>query len=275
MLHSVGCAQPSAKMFANKWNNESYDRASVHAFIDANTGDIYQTLPWNFRAWHCGGTGNNTHISVELCESSWIRYTKGAKFEIINRTKALADCTRSYRAAVELFATLCLEYKLNPLTDICSHKEGGKKGIASRHVDPEHYWSGLGAPYTMDGFRNDVRLMVEQKEGEKDMTDTDKEYVRELVNAAKSEILKDISDIIRDKVGKDIVHVDDIKNKAIRSTIRQMVDEGWVNGGTSSEVDPDDVRLSEDFVRVIAIMTKYVDAKFQELENKILFRSEE
>lgn len=275
MLHSVGCAQPSAKMFANKWNNESYDRASVHAFIDANTGDIYQTLPWNFRAWHCGGTGNNTHISVELCESSWIRYTKGAKFEIINRTKALADCTRSYRAAVELFATLCLEYKLNPLTDICSHKEGGKKGIASRHVDPEHYWSGLGAPYTMDGFRNDVRLMVEKKEGEKDMTDTDKEYVRELVNTAKSEILKDISDIIRDKVGKDIIHVDDIKNKAIRSTIRQMVDEGWINGGTSSEVDPDDVRLSEDFVRVIAIMTKYVDAKFQELENKILFRSEE
>lgn len=275
MLHSVGCAQPSAKVFADKWNNESYDRASVHAFIDANTGDIYQTLPWNFRAWHCGGTGNNTHIGVELCESSWIRYTKGAKFEIINRTKALADCTRSYHAAVELFAMLCLKYKLNPLTDICSHKEGGKKGIASGHVDPEHYWTGLGAPYTMDGFRNDVKFAMEQKEAEKDMTDTDKAYVRELVNTAKTEILKAIPDIIQDKVGKDIIHVDDIRNKPIRSTIRRMVDEGWINGGTSAEVDPDDVRLSEDFVRVIAVMVKYVDAKFAELENKIPFRSEE
>lgn len=275
MLHSVGCAQPSAKVFADKWNNESYDRACVHAFIDANTGDIYQTLPWNFRAWHCGGTGNNTHIGVELCESSWIRYTKGAKFEIINRTKALADCTRSYHAAVELFAMLCLEYKLDPLTDICSHKEGGKKGIASGHVDPEHYWSGLGAPYTMDGFRNDVHLMVEQKEAEKDMTDTDKAYVKELVNTAKSEILKTIPGIIQDKVGKDIIHVDDIRNDAIRSTIRRMVDEGWINGGTSAEKDPDDVRLSEDFVRITAVMTKYVDAKFKELENKILFKSEE
>lgn len=275
MLHSVGCAQPSAKVFADKWNNESYDRASVHAFVDANTGDIYQTLPWNFRAWHCGGTGNNTHVGIELCESSWIRYTKGAKFEIINRTKALADCTRSYHAAVELFAMLCLEYKLDPLKDICSHKEGGKKGIASGHVDPEHYWAGLGAPYTMDGFRNDVRLMVEKKETEKDMTDTDKAYVRELVNTAKTEILEAIPDIIQDKVGKDIIHVNDIRNKPIRSTIRRMVDEGWINGGTSAEVDPDDVRLSEDFVRVIAVMTKYVDAKFAELENKIPFRSEE
>lgn len=275
MLHSVGCAQPSAKVIADKWNNESYDRASVHAFIDANTGDVYQTLPWNFRAWHCGGTGNNTHIGIELCESSWIRYTKGAKFEIINRTKALADCTRSYHAAVELFAMLCLEYKLDPLKDICSHKEGGKKGIASRHVDPEHYWTGLGAPYTMDGFRNDVKFAMEQKEAEKDMTDTDKAYVRELVNTAKTEILEAIPDIIQDKVGKDIIHVNDIRNKPIRSTIRRMVDEGWINGGTSAEVDPDDVRLSEDFVRVIAVMVKYVDAKCAELENKILFRSEE
>lgn len=275
MLHSVGCAQPSAKVFADKWNNESYDRACVHAFIDANTGDIYQTLPWNFRAWHCGGTGNDTHIGVELCESSWIRYTTGAKFEIVNRAKALADCTRSYHAAVELFAMLCSKYKLNPLTDICSHKEGGKKGIASGHVDPEHYWAGLGAPYTMDGFRNDVHLMIEQKEAQQSMTDVDKEYVKDLIATAKKDILKDIPNIVRENLGKNIVHVDDIKNDAIRATIRRMVDEGWINGGTSAEEDPDDVRFPENFVRVIAVMTKYVDSKFQELENKILFRSEE
>ena len=41
MLHSVGCSQPSASVFVRNWNSESYDRACVHGFIDANTGDVY------------------------------------------------------------------------------------------------------------------------------------------------------------------------------------------------------------------------------------------
>ena len=42
-------------------------------FIDANTGDIYQTLPWNHRGWHGGGSSNNTHIGVEMCEPAAIK----------------------------------------------------------------------------------------------------------------------------------------------------------------------------------------------------------
>lgn len=156
MLHSVGCAQPSAMVFVNRWNKESYDNACVHAFIDANTGDIYQTLPWNFRGWHCGGAGNNTHVGVEMCESQYISYINGYQFTVSDTAKAKADAKRAYNAAVELFAIICKEYNLDPLTQICSHKEGGAKGIASGHGDPEHYWSGLGLSYTMNGFRNDV-----------------------------------------------------------------------------------------------------------------------
>lgn len=157
MLHSVGCAQPSARVFVNKWNRADYADACVHAFIDADSGAVWQTLPWNYRAWHCGGSGNNTHIGVELCESRHIRYTGHlAEFEILDRAKAQADARRSYAAAVELFAALCVKYKLDPLKAICSHREGGKSGIASGHVDPEHYWSGLGLDYSMAGFRRDV-----------------------------------------------------------------------------------------------------------------------
>ena len=36
---------------------------------------------------------------------------------------------RAYHSAVELFAFLCKLYKINPLTGICSHKEGGIAGI--------------------------------------------------------------------------------------------------------------------------------------------------
>ena len=158
MLHSVGCAQPSATVFTKRWNSASYDRACVHAFIDANSGDIYQTLPWNHRAWHSGGSANNTHIGVEMCESSYIKYIGVSdKFTVTNAAKAKQHAERAYKSAVELFAFLCKEYGLNPLTDIISHNEGAKKGIASGHSDPEHYWKGLGIGYTMDGFRNDVK----------------------------------------------------------------------------------------------------------------------
>ena len=38
MLHSVGCPQPSARVFVQSWNGPNYNSACVHAFIDANTG---------------------------------------------------------------------------------------------------------------------------------------------------------------------------------------------------------------------------------------------
>ena len=162
VLHSVGCAQPSAEVFVKKWNSTSYDRACVHAFIDANTGTVYQCMPWNFRAWHVGGSANNTHIGVEMCEPSAIKYTTGARFTITDKEKAFKQCETAYKTAVDLFAMLCNKYKLDPLKDgvILSHNECGKRGIGSGHVDPEHLWSGLGIGYTMDGFRKDVKAAM-------------------------------------------------------------------------------------------------------------------
>ena len=117
VLHSVGCAQPSAQVFTKKWNSPSYGRACVHAFIDANSGAVYQCLPWNFRAWHVGGSANNTHVGVEMCEPSAIKYTTGAKFTITDKDKAFKQCETAYKAAVELFAMLCKKYNLDPLED--------------------------------------------------------------------------------------------------------------------------------------------------------------
>lgn len=166
MLHSVGCAQPDASVFVRKWDNESYDKACAHAVIDANSGVVMQTLKWNYRGWHCGGSANNTMIGVEMCESKYIKYpdSGGVNFEILDKTKAQEDCTRAYKSAVQLFAMLALKYHWNPDTDIISHKEGGKKGVASGHVDPEHYWTRLGMPYTMDGFRADVKKEMKFQE---------------------------------------------------------------------------------------------------------------
>ena len=162
MLHSVGTAQPNAEVFIKKWNTPTHTRSCVHGFIDANTGVIYNTLPWDMKAWHCGkgtnGSANNTHIGVEMCEPASIKYTGGSKFIVENLEDAQAAATRTYNAAVELFAALALKFKIDPDTPgaIISHSEGHKLGVASNHADPEHLWRGLSLPYTMDTFRKDV-----------------------------------------------------------------------------------------------------------------------
>lgn len=172
MLHSVGCSQPSASVFINLFNKTSYDVACVHGFIDANDGTIYQTLPWNHRGWHAGGAANNTHIGVEMCEPNCIKYTGGASFTCSDKAKAKAMVKRTYESAVELFANLCKEYNLDPMADgvIISHKEGGKRGIASGHGDPEHLWNGLGMGYTMDTFRKAVKAAMGDEPAKADYT---------------------------------------------------------------------------------------------------------
>lgn len=172
MLHSVGCPQPSALVFVNNWNKSTYDRACVHAFIDGNTGVIYQCLPWSHRGWHGGGASNNTHIGVEMCEPACIKYTSGSNFTCSDTATAKAVVKRTYEAAVELFAFLCKQYNLDPLADgvIISHREGHARGIASNHGDPEHLWNGLKMGYTMDGFRKAVAAAMKPAEETKPAT---------------------------------------------------------------------------------------------------------
>lgn len=188
MLHSVGCPQPSASAFIRNWNKPTYDRACVHAFIDGNTGDVHQTLPWNRRGWHCGSGANNTHIGVEMCEPDCITYTGGATFRVSaeDKPRAVAIAQRTYNSAVELFATLAKQYNLDPLAPgvIISHKEGHALGIASNHGDPEHLWRQLGMPLTMDKFRSDVKKAMNS--GTSTGTDTDTSGLTAITGTSKA-----------------------------------------------------------------------------------------
>ncbi len=105
MLHSVGCSQPSAKVFADRWNRSGIEVA-VHAVLQAD-GTVYQCLPWNYRGWHAGSTANNTHVSVEMTEPSQINYTGGSTFTITDKAAAQKQAKGTYQTAVELFAQLC------------------------------------------------------------------------------------------------------------------------------------------------------------------------
>ncbi len=167
MLHSVGCNRQDAGIFLHNWNNESVSRACVHAFIDGNSGIVYQTLPWNHRGWHGGSRAtNDKYIGVKMCEPACIQYKGGAKFVCVDKEQAMEVVARTYQSAVELFAFLCKKFELDPLQEgvVISHKEAGQKGMASKFPDPEHLWDGLESGYTMDGFRRDVALYMDKLE---------------------------------------------------------------------------------------------------------------
>lgn len=277
MLHSVGCSQPSASVFIKQWNKTTYTYSCVHAIIDANTGDVYQTLPWNYRGWHGGGSSNNTHVGVEMGESAYIKYIpRSNKFEILDSAKAKADCKRAYDSAVLLFAMLCQKYKLDPEKDICSHKEGYKMGIATDHGDPEHYWRGLSMGYTMDGFRSDVKKCMEGDDEvtiaeAKDMIDA---AVNEAVAAKMAEIQNNysvnnqllieslkatINTNFNARLGPQIEEIGDIQSQKVAEVARELLDCEAVDGGTDYEKNPDDIHLPYNILRAVVISKRYTD----------------
>jgi LysM repeat protein len=165
MVHSTGANNPNLKryvgpddgllgqnQYGNHWNTLNPDgrQVCVHGFIGKlNDGSIatYQTLPWNHRGWHCGsggrGSGNDTHISFEICEDG---LTDATYFAVV------------YKEAAELCAYLCKQYGLTEKNVIC-HSEGHTLGIASNHGDVMHWFPRHGK--NMDTFRAEVKRLLD------------------------------------------------------------------------------------------------------------------
>ncbi len=160
MVHSTGANNPWLKryvgpddgklgknQYGNHWNQDKPDgrEVCVHGFIGKladGTIATYQTLHWNHRGWHAGGSANNTHIGFEICEDG---LTDSDYFNKV------------YQEAVELCAYLCKQYGLTEKNIIC-HSEGYKQGIASNHGDVMHWFPKHGK--SMDTFRADVKAKL-------------------------------------------------------------------------------------------------------------------
>lgn len=213
MIHSVGVPQPSAQGFMKQWNDPEYKRACIHAFIEPS-GRVYQTLPWDHRGWHCGGSGNNTHIGVEMTEPATIKYTRGAEWEDLNPEKTKEHVMGTYNAAVELFAYLCDKFHLDPLADgvIVSHHEGYGRGIATNHGDPDHLWKKFGL--TMNKFRSDIKAAMKGSVTE-DVTPPSEYKVRVTANVLN----------IRDGAGTNYPVVGKIEDKGVYTIVEEK--DGW------------------------------------------------
>ena len=160
MVHSTGANNPWLKRYVgpddgllgknqynNHWNTHHPGgrEVCVHGFIGKLAdGSIatYQTLPWDHRGWHAGGSANNTHIGFEICEDGLTDATYFAKV---------------YKEAVELCVYLCRQFDLTEQNIIC-HSEGYRKGVASNHGDVMHWFPKHGK--SMDTFRADVKNLL-------------------------------------------------------------------------------------------------------------------
>ena len=157
VVHSTGANNPNLRRYVqpddgilginnnnNSWNRSGVQKC-VHAFIGKDKNGvvrIYQTLPWDYRAWGCGkgkkGSYNDTHIHFEICEDSL------ADEKYFNET---------FDLAIELCAYLCKEYNIS-ISNIVSHYEAHKLGYASNHEDCDHWLKKFNK--NMDWFRRQV-----------------------------------------------------------------------------------------------------------------------
>lgn len=194
MLHSIGCPQPNAAVLARNYNQYQPNGQSVcvHGFIQRD-GTYYHTLPYNIRAWHCGGTANNTHIGIEMTEPASIVYTGSANWRDLDPVATETHVRGTYAAAVELFAQLCTQFGLDPLEDgvIISHAEGAIRGLASHHADPTHLWHTFGL--TMAMFRQDVYKAMHNIDDEEEEDVVRYNSINEIPEWARAEAQKLIS----------------------------------------------------------------------------------
>lgn len=246
MVHSTGANNPNLKRYIqpndgllgtnpnnNDWNRSGIE-LGVHAFIGKladGTIATYQTLPWNHRAWHCGsgknGSGNNTHISFEICEDG---LTDRNYFNKV------------YNEAVELTAYLCEMYSFNPLKDgvVICHSEGHSRGIASNHSDVMHWFPKHGK--SMDTFRQDVYNKMNQQE-EDEMT----EELKSILNNINSK-LASIEAVTTKKMIYN--YIDKNLPDWATPTIQKLVRKGYLQG------TGDGLNLDDTMLRLLVILDR-------------------
>lgn len=161
-IHSTAEPGIRAADWFDMWNRPATEQngreVCVHAFMDDEV--VMQYLPWDHRGWHAGGTDNNDHIGIEICEPAGVKYA--ADFDIVDYSTAFygAYFNKVYNDAVALCVYLIGLYPTISVDEIVSHDEGRRRGTASDHHDPEHWWRFHGK--NMDDFRADVRRALKE-----------------------------------------------------------------------------------------------------------------
>lgn len=264
--------------YGNHWNRSMpNDPKAVHAFVGKLANGLYaacQTLRWTMPCW---GAGSGPNGSYNGCYNGKAKKPLYIQIEMIEGAVGnAAHATQLYVNTVELCAWLCLRYPTIKLENIVSHKEAHARGYATDHGDPEGYWRRSGVGYAMAQFRADVQT---KKEEIIDMTKEEVEaLIDQKVGAAVSAAAQTITETLRQELadglsqiesgvgstldaylGKYVERIGDVPHASVAAEVRTLLDCEAINGGTSAEKDPDDIRLPYNILRALVMSKRYAE----------------
>lgn len=248
-LHSVGCPQPRADVFAKNFNSPNA-RASIHGCIEPGRfiemAPIKEKKGRTKKCYHVGsgskGSRNATHIGIEMTEPATIKYTGGASFKDLDPANTKKHITEVTQTAAEVFADLCIFHGLtvNDIT-ITTHRQSHLEGYGGNHGDPEHIWKVIG--YTLKDFRRDVQAHIDAKKGDVLALMTKQEFENILDQKLAS---------VKPTVYRTI---DDVPNYA-KEAVQKLVDAKALAGTGSTVNGKPTLDLSYDLVRTIVILDR-------------------
>lgn len=248
-LHSVGCPQPKADVFAKNFNSPNA-RASIHGCIEP--GRFIEMAPINKtkkkakKCYHVGsgskGSRNATHIGIEMTEPSTIKYTGGANFIDLDPANTKKHITEVTQTAAEVFADLCIfhGFTVNDIT-ITTHRQSHLDGYGGNHGDPEHIWKAIN--YTLKDFRRDVQAHIDAKKGDVLALMTKQEF---------EQILDQKLAAVKPAVYKTI---DDVPDYA-KPAVQKLIDQGALSGTGGTTNGKANLNLSYDLVRTLVILDR-------------------
>lgn len=248
-LHSVGCPQPKADVFAKNFNSPNA-RASIHGCIEP--GRFIEMAPCfkqkgkTKKCYHVGsgpkGSRNTTHIGIEMTEPSTIKYTGGASFVDNNPENTKKHVREVTATAAEVFADLCIFHGLtvNDIT-ITTHRQSHLDGVGGNHGDPEHIWKVIG--YTLKDFRRDVQAHIDAKKGDVLALMTKQEF---------EQILDQKLASVKPAVYQTIDQVPDYAKTAVQ----KLIDAGALAGTGGTTNGKANINLSYDLTRTIVMLDR-------------------
>lgn len=241
--HTAGVLSVSSAL---EWFSKTSTQASCN-YIVGYDGTIGLCVEEKNRPWTSSSRLNdNRAITFEVCNCGW-------------KADGWPISAKSFEALVALCTDICKRYSKTKLLYINNKDQALAYSPKSNEmILTKHEWfnntecpgPSLGAKFPELARR--VTANLNNKE------DID-------LGMTKDELKKFIKDTIKD------VDYQDVKNVPSwwRDTIQTLLDTDTINGGTDKNVNATDVNLTYTEAKMCAIMVRYVDSKFKELEEKL------
>lgn len=166
--HSIGVAQPNAKVIYNMMNRSGagWGVNAILGDFHNSEGKIILAMPLQRRPWGCGsgnnGSWNNSRIQWEVCEPAGHTYAGGTmiNYNVANNAKYFE---RMWKLLVAWNVYCCVKLGYNSKT-IADHVESYRAGYGSNHSDMGQWLPKHGK--SMDALRREVQAILDSKEDE-------------------------------------------------------------------------------------------------------------